>query len=145
MRHGNLLQEKQPCYFPRSLFPLCSCFPLTDTTELILNHHGHCSPASSLPSLSKSRRHPSSPHLDLPIVTNSLDGDRALHKVLRVPGPELNDGFGPSHQAGNGAFRLNELLLLILAERRMKDGLLEAGATLGSKGLNKHIRRILLP
>lgn len=47
--------------------------------------------------------------------------------MLRVPGPELNDGFGPSHQAGDGALRLNELLLLVLAERRMKDGLAEEG------------------
>lgn len=47
--------------------------------------------------------------------------------MLRVPGPELNDGFGPSHQAGDRALRLNELLLLVLAERRTKDGLLEAG------------------
>lgn len=72
---------------------------------------------------------PSAPsaHLDLPIVTNGLDGDRALHKVLRVPGPELHDGFGASHQAGDGALGLDELLLLVLAERRRKDGLLEPG------------------
>ena len=56
--------------------------------------------------------------------------------MLRVPGPELNDGFGPSHQAGDGAFRLNELLLLILAERRMKDVLLEAGERRSLPGIS---------
>lgn len=103
-------------------------------------HHGAqcgcCSPASSMPSLSKLHQDPSSPHLNLPIVTDSLDGDCALHEVLRVPGPELNDAFGPSHQAGNGALRLNELLLLILAERRMKDMLLEAGERRSLPGIS---------
>lgn len=100
--------------------------------ELILNS-GRCSPASSLLSPSSP---PSSPHLDLPIVTNSLDGDRAPHEVLRVPGPQLNDGFGASHQAGDGALRLDELLLLVLAERRVTGGLLEAGGRRSLTGIS---------
>lgn len=106
------------------------------------------------------RQAPGSPHLDLPIVADSLDGDCAPHEVLWVPGTQLNDAFGASHQAGNRALGLNELLLLILAGRRMKVELLEAeerspagisapshptAGLLGAEGLNKHIRRILLP
>jgi len=50
------LQEKQPRCVPPPVFPLRSCRPLTDATDLVSNHHGCCSPASSLPPLSQ--RHP---------------------------------------------------------------------------------------
>lgn len=84
-------------------------------------------PRPRLPFPSATSKHPPSPHLDLPVVTDGLDGDRALHGVLRVPGPQLDDGFGPSHQAGHGALGLDELLLLILAGRRRMGRLLEDG------------------
>ena len=53
-------------------------------------------------------------YLDLPVVTDGLDGDGGPDGAVGVARPELDDGFGAAHQPGHRGRVLQQLLLLLL-------------------------------
>lgn len=121
------LSEKQrlfpsPPYHAIKYDRIHPSFSLSSFPTSPLSPSSHTSSASFLPSPEKPpaglSRQPA--HLNLAIVADSLDGDGAPQNVVRVSRLQLNDGFGPPHQAGHGALRLNELLLFILTKIKAK-------------------------
>lgn len=53
-------------------------------------------------------------YLDLAVVTDGPDGRGGSQGGVGTAGPELDNGLGPAHQAGDCTAVFNQLLLLLL-------------------------------